>query len=271
MLRRYAVAILAFGLAAPIYAQFTGPVSTYFLTAGDQRTISIIQGTTSVTLPMADINSHEYPIVVLGNGIRTTPANGGSIGYGYNLNGTPNGQLYTLSAGIVAAYDGTTDGTYNYVADYSAGTVFRTNLDFSGAVSLFGGFGTGAFLGITYDPTNNSLWVSGWNTSLVTNYTMSGTVISSFSAVTNSLSSLALDHATGTLWMGSQNTQGTFYQYSKTGTLLQTAVYSGLVSQNTLGGEFAFAAIPEPTTASLGLLGTIFLWVTKRRRSKKLG
>ena len=52
------------------------------------------------------------------------------------------------------------------------------------------------------------------------------------------LAMIAVDPADNTLWMGSQNAQGSFYQYSKSGTALGSVFYPALASQNTLGGEF---------------------------------
>jgi hypothetical protein len=248
--------ILSAGLVAFVHAQTIGPVSPYYLTAGDQRDILVLQGSSVVaTYPTVSTSSREYPIIVLGSVIRTDGPNSGEPGYEYTLAGTPTGTSYAVPSIIQSAWDATTDGTHIYLMDYSAGIVYQTDLDYTNPVALFSGLGSGAFLGITYDPTNNSLWLSGWTSNLVSNYTLSGTLLSSFNAGISSLTSLALDPATGTLWMGSQQNEGTFYEYSKSGTLLQTVVYPGLTSQNTLGGEFAFSAIPEPSTTALFATG----------------
>ena len=79
-------------------------------------------------------------------------------------------------------------------------------------------------LGITYDASNDSFWISGWSTNQVTNYTRGGTILSSFlvSFFPNNLTSLALDAADGTLWMGSQSNQGTFAQYTRVGALVSS-------------------------------------------------
>ena len=69
---------------------------------------------------------------------------------------------------------------------------------------------------------------------------MDGKVLSSFSAGFRSISCLALDHADGTLWVGSQGSMGTFTQFDKDGTKLGSVTYGALADQNTLGGEFAF-------------------------------
>jgi len=69
-----------------------------------------------------------------------------------------------------------------------------------------------------------------------------GTLISSFTVPFTSITYRALDPTDNTLWMGSQNTEGMFYQYSKTGTQLSSVFYPALATQNTLGGEFQAVA-----------------------------
>lgn len=249
-----------------------GPVSPYFLTAGDQQSIHRLTGTSLFSWTAGD--GGEYPIAVFADtgSLRTSGFGGGGQGREYDFAGNVIGGPYTLS-GIGSAWDATTDGSFLYMVDYTNGNVVRTNLDYTGATVLFGGLGSSAFLGSTYDPTNNSLWISGWINNQVRNYTLDGTLLSSFNAgaAANSLTSLALDYATDTLWMGTQNAFGQFFEYSKTGTLLQTVNIGGLSGQNTLGGEFAFTAVPEPTTlvlCGLGLCGVIGAdW--KRRKQKR--
>jgi hypothetical protein len=69
--------------------------------------------------------------------------------------------------------------------------------------------------------------------------------MSSFPVPFTSITCLALDPADNTLWVGSQNTEGSFYQYSKTGTQLSSVFYPAMAGSNTLGGEFQTFA---PTT-----------------------
>ena len=134
--------------------------------------------------------------------------------------------------------------------DYHAGEVFSFNTIWANPQLLFN-LSSPGYLGITYDRFNDSLWISNFNGNTVADYTLGGVFISSFNTPFSLISSLAMD-VDGTLWMGSQSTFGTFYNYSTAGAFLGSVFYPALVTQNTLGGEIA--ATPEPNT--LGLLET---------------
>ncbi len=84
------------------------------------------------------------------------------------------------------------------------------------------------------------------NKRIVEHRSLTGALLSSFTVPFTGVSCLALDPADGTLWMGSQNTKGTFYQYSQAGTRLRTRTYGNLLGQNTLGGEFPPAPDAPP-------------------------
>jgi hypothetical protein len=159
-------------------------------------------------------------------------------------------------------YDGTQDGRSNYSIDYGAGGVYRFDQNWANPAFLFSVNASG-WLGITYDPTNNSLWVSDFGGNTVADYSMSGTALSSFTTPFGAITSLAMD-TNHTLWMGSQGTLGTFYNYSTAGALLGTVTYSQLLNQNTLGGEIT--STPEPGT--LLLIGTGVVALASRLRRK---
>jgi DNA-binding beta-propeller fold protein YncE len=140
----------------------------------------------------------------------------------------------------------------------------------------------GEYIGITYDPNNNSLWLGDYITGVISDYTLTGTFLSSF---TTSLIpvALAFDPADGTLWF-SQDESSTLYQYTTSGSFLQSGTPSGLpVSigegpnrrqpdsfNRYVAGDFAepVSSVPEPTT--LALLGTGLLGLAMMRR-RKLG
>lgn len=212
--------------------------SEYFMFSGDQATFSVVQGgvvlrTWGVAPGTAQF---QYPLAIRDT-IRTMGANAGDIGAEYDLFGKDLGVRYVHPPGPIRCWDGTTDGTYNYSID-TAGGVYRFDLDWSNPVFLFDAGSTGA---LAYDPTNDSLWVGQFSTTTVMNYTLTGTVLSSFATGHDKNMALALDHADDTLWLHDRNAQGTFEQWTKAGTRLARIAVPGMQGQNALAGEFQFA------------------------------
>ncbi|MGI8923680.1 MAG: PEP-CTERM sorting domain-containing protein [Fimbriimonadales bacterium] len=234
-----------------------GPTSEYYLTAGDQGMLWVVQGG-AVNRSWVGATGGEYPIAV-GNEVRTLAV--GSQGAEYTLGGVDTGARYAFPTGIGSAWDGTTDLNDNYLVDWSNGGVWRTDRDWSNPSLLFALGGFGERLGITYDFSDNTLWVSGWDLDVVEHFGMDGTLLGSFAPGFTSITSLALDHADGTLWMGTQGQLGTFFQFAKDGTPLGSTTIAELATQNTLGGEFQ--AVPEP--ASIIALGVGLLLLARRR------
>lgn len=265
---------------APAWAGAQGPASTYYLTNGDAAQNWRVQGLSAVSSAQANPNgggsgNGEYAIAVSSD-IRTL-GNGNSgadsvprLGSLYNLNFVYQGVDYPYpTLGTRSFYDGTTDGTFIYSLDYNSGEVVRMNNDWTGVTALFNtGFGSTASIGITYDGTDGTLWTASFNTNEIRHFTMGGALLGSFNAsfFTGSLTALAWDPRTDTLWMGSQNNQGTFAEYSKTGTLLQSQVYASMAAENTLGGEFQISAVPEPTSWALATAGLGAAIATRQRR-----
>lgn len=253
-------------------AALAGPVSALYLTSGDQNELEIVQGS-SVT-HFAATSTLQYPIAVLGT-VRTAGAASSYNGAEYTLAGVPTGITYPAGIpGVANAYDGTTNGINNFTVDYSGGGVYKTGLDWTSPVLLFA-ITAPNNLSITYQAANNSLWISSWGTNTITDYSMSGAILSSFTVPVVEVAGLALDPADGTLWFGTQSdfsSARTLYQYSTAGTFLSSAVYAGLTGDNFLGGEFGFvslASVPEPVTLAIfgaGLAGAAAL---RRRRAKK--
>lgn len=234
-----------------------GPTSDLYLTAGDNGNKGknwLVQGTSTTMFSQAHRN--EYAIAVSGD-VRTTGTSDGNLGAQYTLGGVSTGVDYAATVGYV--YDGTTDGTVNYSVDYITGLVYQFDRDWSTPTLLFdSALGNNNAVGITYDTGTGTLWVSEWNGTTVNNYTLGGTLLSSFSTGFNSITALAYDSADGTLWMGTQTDLGvarTLYQYSTAGLLLSTETYASLANQNYLGGEFNVVARAVPEPASLTLLG----------------
>lgn len=248
---------------------------TLILTDGDVGTNVSITGTTVTTFAQAtNIDTggqgDEYAIAIPGT-IRTL--GNGNQGFGsppeqysgseYLLNGTPTGVNYAYPFAAGALYDGATNGVNNFAVDYNSGNVYSFGLDWSNPVLLF--TTRSSDLGITYDTVNQSLWISNYSGTDVRDYSLAGTLLSSFAA-TNSVFGLAMDYSDNTLWADGQ---GVLYQYDRLGNQLST--FNDGQTLNTLGAEFQFSglATPEPGTAFLGLAGilAIALGHRKLRRS----
>jgi hypothetical protein len=258
--------LLEAGLTAPCWA---GPASDYYVTGNTK--IYHIRG--DVVLDSWNtVQAQEFPIVVLGNTVRTGSYYSGNSGHEYSLAGSWTGATYPPTIQGLH-HDGTTDGVHNYTTSYwgdEAGAelgraVWRTDSDWTNPVKLFDTVETRPS-GITYDPSNNTLWVSEWDGGpAIRNYTMNGTLLSSFSTDGRYATSVALDPVDGTLWMGGYENTGYFYQYSRAGVLLSSTYYSELAGERTLGGEIA--AVPEPSTYAMMLTGIGLIGFQLRRRN----
>lgn len=265
---KFSIAAIALASAAAAQA---GPLSTLYLTysassqGGNGAGISMVQGNSITSFPVAYNNGFEIPIAVNGD-VRTTGYYPGGPGGGqYSLSGTPTGTAYAYPLVNDNLYDSSTDGSHNYLVAFNGGGVYATNTDFTSPTLLFSVQGN--VLGITYDETNNSLWLSDWGNTMVSNYSLSGTLLSSFSTGHTQNGALALDHADQTLWLV-DDTSGQLQQFSKSGALLSSGPNVGF----TLGGEFDFAGaghVPEPS--SLALLGLAGLLLAGQRRRQARG
>ncbi|NUM33484.1 MAG: PEP-CTERM sorting domain-containing protein [Candidatus Brocadiae bacterium] len=244
-----------------------GPLSALYVTQWYNGNIAVIQGNQIIN-QWARSGNGEISIAV-SDTVKTfghSPSSPYNVGAQYTLNGTYTGTQYVKTSAVHNyTWDGTTDGQYNYTIDhyaagsYAAGGVYRYDSNWSNPVHLFS---TGQNdLSITYDPTNDSFWVSSWGAYTVRNYSRSGSLLSSFSTPYSHISALALDHADNTLWF----TQGsnTFYQYSKSGTALSSVTISGITG-NVYGAEFAYS-VPEPAGLFfLGLAIAVFSFLRKK-------
>ncbi|MBS1701724.1 MAG: PEP-CTERM sorting domain-containing protein [Armatimonadetes bacterium] len=238
-----------------------GPNSTYYLGAGNN--LWTIQGTSDASAPT--VTNGEFNLAVDGD-IRTTQFRNSGDGQQYTLGLSPTGTTYSGTwSGI---FDGTTDGRSNYTIDWDSSRVLSYDRNWQGEQTMFtlGGGGSGEYLGITYDGSGG-LYVSQWNGGMIEHYTMGGQLLGSFDTGFTNLTALAMDYSTGTLWVGSQQHQGQFDEYTTSGTHLDTVIFGDMVVANTLGGEFDLgSAVPEP--ASLAVLGFGALALLRRKRAK---
>ena len=256
------VALTGVAMAGP-----TSPLYLTFLYDLNDYDIYVVQGNSIIrTFPEAYNAPLEAPIAVYGD-VRTTAYYAGGAGGQYTLSGTPTGTSYVLPSVISTggAYDSTSDDSHNYLVDLSTGWVYETARDYTNPVALFNA-GTANDLGITYDRRNNSLWISGWNNTMVQDYSLNGTLLSSFSTGHFDNAALALDPADHTLWLvddyfHNNDYGGYLEQYSTAGALLSVGPYVGY----TLGGEFN---TPEPGTLILFGSGALGLAGLLRRKIK---
>jgi hypothetical protein len=251
----FAVAALVAVALAGVAQAGPGPTSPLYLTyVNAGKNIVVIQGNSVIiSFPEAyGYAPYEMPIAVSGD-VRTIGFESGISGGQYTLSGTPTGTSYVVPSviGSDGVYDSTSDGSHNYLVDTKTGIVYQTARDFTNPVALF----TSLYpvpAGITYDPVNHSLWISGGDTTTVADYSLNGTLLSSFSTGHPANNALAFDPADHTLWLVNVDYTGDLEQYSTAGALLSVGPYVGYAS----GGEFN--ETPEPGTLVLfgsGILG----------------
>jgi hypothetical protein len=240
-----AVSVLAFaGLAA-------AQTDILYVTDGDSQRLARAQG--GALLGTTSTHQGAYPIAVSGSAW-IGQYYGDSTSREYDLNGVATGNSAGIS--IIQAVDGTTDGVqYNYQfgnAFNNGGQVYRSGLDFSNPTPIFSVDNMVRNVGITFDPTDQTLWVSG--NSEVRQYDLAGNLMFGFNHQSGE-GCLAYETSSDTLWFV-RNGQDWIDQYSKSGTLLQSVNVPGLASNN-WGAEFG-VRIPAPgAVALLGLGGLI--------------
>lgn len=207
-----------------------------YIVDGGSRVISVVQGGAVVRSWVgADV---AMPIAVIDT-VRTYGMYSTNSGAEYLPDGTPTGVTYTYQgeSNTGQNIDGGTDGLeYIFLAAWNNGAIWRFDLDWKNPEVLFAVSGP---TGVTYDSSTGNLWVISFNNQNVTEYDMSGTVISSFSYSTSSawMGCLAYEASTDTLW-ATDFSNGTMYQFSKTGSVLQSFVVPGIAGY-AWGGEFA--------------------------------
>lgn len=256
-----------------------GPVSPYFIESSNTKTLYRVEGSSVVASSTTYCNHCESAIAVVRD-VRSI----GVIGGLYGLNTAQQGITYPFPFNPALQYrfvDGTTNGLRNFSTtptidsnfNPAGPTVFSFDRVWADPVALFSMPANYFIDGITYDPSNGSLWLQGSYQSLagtrvyfVDDFAMDGTDLGGFddSAPTGfGGHALAMDYADGTLW-SIYGPGSSFTQWSRTGVLLQTMTIpdlGGLLSS--AGAEFP---LPEPGTMTVLAAGTAMLGMIRRRR-----
>lgn len=247
-----------------------GPTSKLYLTDPDESKLFVIQGSSIVntftTVGTGFVGSGESALAVSGD-IRTfglAYGSGAASGHQYDLNGNYLGVEYPNNNFVDGFFDGATNGDANFSAVPDSGNVVRFDRNWANPQTMFN---TEGALGIAYDTTDDTLWVSDQRTAVISHFTMTGTKLSSFQTGEAFGIGLALDPVDSTLWSitPAGPNGNTLKQYSKSGTFISAASYSGLSGYNIGGAEFA---VPVPEPSSLLCLGSAgFLLIRSRRCS----
>ena len=242
---------------------YSGPISSLYMVSWQNAGMQVVQGN-SVVNSWERAGLNELAVVVDGTVKTYAYSTEDSYGAEYTLGGTPTGTTYALDYPNNLYIDATTDGTYIYVTGNTTNKIYRFNNDWTNGQLMFTANEVGRTLGITYDPTDNTLWLSGYNNSTMSHYDLNGNLLETFNVADTRTGALALDHADGTLWYYAHDNHQ-LHQYSKDGTLLQRADITGLGTR-LWGGEFDFelAYIPEP--CSLICISVVLFWMFLKLR-----
>lgn len=231
-----------------------------YLTDGDGHRNFIVQNGSVQSVFGSVPSERAFGIAVAGD-VRTYGYANPERGGGYDLAGNSNGNIYTYNAGSAIA-DGTTNGVdTNWAIDFF-GTVYKYDRNWANGQQVWSAQGYG---GITYDPTDNTLWLSADRSAGIAHYDLNGNPLGGFNTVGGLDWDLAYEPTSNSLWV-SQAFNGpntTLYNYDKNGTLIQSFSVPGLGAASFFGGEFEIGRVPAPGAAALMGLGGL---VASRRR-----
>lgn len=245
--------------AACVVGSAVAQTDSLYMSDGDGRRILEVTGGAIVNTFAAVPAIRAFPIAVVDT-VRTTGYAAGEIGGEYLLDGTSTGVQYPLLQGNIMSDGGTDAVEFNYGISFT-GEVWRYDRAWDNGVLLFNSGADGLRkAGITYDPSDGTLWISADRADGIFHYTTGGALLGQFNTVPNLDWVIALEPSTDTLWVSTRGSES-LSQYAKDGTFLQTIAVPGMRGASFLSGEFV---VPEPTSALLLGLGVLAL--VRRRR-----
>jgi len=250
------VAQFGYGQTSELYMLFSpnviNPVGITYVYQGGQLVRS-----------WSHASPYEIPLVVAGQRVRQGAVFGGFSGTEYSTAGVLTGTHYPAAPYV---FDAASDGTSIYGWQVDTGTLMRYDLNWGHPETLFTLDPTYdfAFMGITYDPQNNSIWLAPWNASAslkghLYNYSLDGRLLGTLTLANNTEmgSGLAYDSADNTFWMFNWGANR-LEQYARGG----GNMLSSIGGRSRIYG-LEFAAVPEPSV--LTLFGTAALLLFVRR------
>jgi hypothetical protein len=202
------------------------------------------------------VNEYEGALAVVGGTVRQNAVFSGFSGTEYTDAGVPTGTHYTAAPDV---FDAASDGIHIYGWNVDLATLMCYDLNWDHGQSLFslGPSHSYEYMGITYDPKNNTIWLASWlniNQGHLFNYSMDGTLLQTLAlpSGTELGSGLAYDAADDTFWMYNSRNER-LEQYSRNGDLL------GTISERTRIHGLEFAVVPEPSVmAVVGMAALLF-------------
>jgi len=214
----------------------------YIISGQSPGAFAKIQGGAVVCI-WNSVNGTNESAVAVAADVRSVGFTTGQEGGGYDFCDGDNGGRFTQNEGSI--FDATSDGTHIF-AQVFGGPVIQYDMDWTNPQTLFTPSG-GTMLSIAFDSSDNTLWTGGWGVDVIKHWAMDGTDLGGFTPQTTLNTALAVD-PDGTIWESDRNVTGQFFQYDKSGTLLQTLNLGGdLPGFNILGGDMAQG--PPPTGA----------------------
>jgi hypothetical protein len=245
-------------------AAATGPTSELFVTSkalggGGTSAVDVVHQDQLVRSWTCDYGN-ELALAVQSSvrtlGLHNLPAPGDE-GAEYTLAGIPTGVKYPMpivSESAALFTDGASDGVHNYAWDFNRSIAYRFDGDWANPVELFRIQDPIPRAGIAYDPTNHSLWMSGYGNSMIENWSLDGTLLDSFQVTHARSAGLAIDPSDRSLWVVSVSHPGTIDRFARTGAFhrapLSSRTFEALQTRAVMGAEFAVAPLRWKLDAS---------------------